>query len=74
MPTDLFEVREDLQPQANVSPGQSPTSLTPEFLAWVRGQTNEQAALEGLHELRRSGGLELADFIQDIEQRATPRE
>ncbi len=48
--------------------------LTPEFLAWACQGLNEEEIVAGMREIRATGGLQLADFIQEIEQEAIPRE
>lgn len=48
--------------------------LSPELMAWVRQQSSEEEFLAGLREIQESGGLELKDFIQELEQEAAPRD
>jgi hypothetical protein len=48
--------------------------LTPEFLAWACQGLNEEEIVAELREIRATGGLQLADFIQEIEQEAMPHE
>ena len=48
--------------------------LTPEFLAWACQGLNEEEIVAGIREILATGGLQLADFIQEIEQEAMPRE
>jgi hypothetical protein len=57
-------------------PGKEPqrTPITPEIIEWARQQLNEEETVAGLREIRETGGLELDDFIQELEQEATPRE
>lgn len=50
------------------------TKLTPEQLAWARNQFTEEEILAGLREFRETGGLELKDFIQEIDDILAPRE
>ena len=51
-----------------------PMKLTPELLEWARSQINEEEIVAGLREFRTTGGLELSDFINELEQEATPRD
>jgi hypothetical protein len=44
--------------------------LPPELLEWARRDFNEEEFLEGLREIERTGGLELKDFIHELEQEA----
>jgi hypothetical protein len=48
--------------------------LPPELMEWARQQFNEEEFLAGLREIQETGGLELKDFIQDLEQEATSRD
>ncbi len=45
-----------------------------DILDWARGQFNEEEFVAGLREIRETGGLELKDFIHELEQEAAPRE
>ncbi len=45
-----------------------------EILDWARGQFDEEEFVAGLREIRETGGLELKDFIHELEQEAAPRE
>ncbi len=58
------------QPGAAPTQDQSPreTRLSPELLEWARQQFTEEEIIAGLRELREKGGLELREFIQDLEQ------
>jgi hypothetical protein len=48
--------------------------ISPEILQWARQQFTEEEILAGLHELRETGGLELRDFIHELEEIANRRE
>lgn len=48
--------------------------LTPELLEQERRAVNEEEILAGLREIEATGGLELKDFIHELEQEVTPRE
>ena len=48
--------------------------LSPELLAWAREQFNEEEFLAGLREVRETGGLELRDFLPQLEQEAGLRD
>src|SRR2546425_4146099 len=44
--------------------------LTPEILEWARQRFTDEEVLAGLREIRQTGGLELGDFIHELEQAA----
>jgi hypothetical protein len=47
----------------------------PEHLRdWARQQFDEAEFLAGMREIRATGGIELKDFIQELEEDASPRE
>jgi hypothetical protein len=48
--------------------------LTPELLDWARQQFSEEEIIAGLREVQQTGGLELSDFIRELEEDAVPRE
>jgi hypothetical protein len=39
-----------------------------EILEWAKRQLNEQETVSGLREIRETGGLELVDFLHDLER------
>ena len=45
-----------------------PVKLPPEVLAWANQQFSEEEAAAGIREIRATGGLELHEFVQDLEQ------
>ena len=45
-----------------------------EILDWARATFNEEDYLAALREIEKTGGLELKDFIHELEQGASPRE
>ena len=45
-----------------------------EILDWARGQFDEEEFVAGLREIRETGGLELKDFLRELEKEAMPRE
>jgi hypothetical protein len=47
-----------------------PVRLTPKLLEWARKQLNEEEIVAGLREIRQTGGLELQDFLHELEQAA----
>ncbi len=56
-------------------PEQRPDSkLSPELIEWARQHFSEAEFLAGLREIREKGGLELKDFIRELEQDVPPRE
>jgi hypothetical protein len=48
--------------------------LSPELKEWVRGQLSAEEFLAGVREIEKTGGQELKDFIQELEQEAGPRD
>jgi hypothetical protein len=48
--------------------------LTPEILEWARQEFNVEEALAGYREVLETGGLQLRDFIQELEQLAAQHE
>jgi hypothetical protein len=48
--------------------------LTPELLELARNELSEEEIVAGLREIRATGGLELKDFIHELEQEVAPRE
>jgi hypothetical protein len=44
------------------------TRLTPQLRAWLLQQYTREDLLAGLHEVKEKGGLELQDFIHELEQ------
>ncbi|HLN28382.1 MAG TPA: hypothetical protein VK395_11630 [Gemmataceae bacterium] len=49
-------------------------ATAPEILEWARQQFSEEEILAGLREVRETGGVELRNFIQELEQIAVARE
>ncbi len=45
-----------------------PTPPTPEILEWARNHCSEEDILAGIREIQATGGLELKDFIHELEQ------
>jgi hypothetical protein len=54
--------------------GPRPLTPTPELLEWARGLFSDEEIVAGLREIRETGGLQLTDFIHELEQEATSRE
>lgn len=48
--------------------------LPAELLEWARSQINEEELVAGIREVEETGGLELKDFIDELEQEASARE
>ena len=46
---------------------QNKEALTPELLEWARQQINVEEMLASIREIQETGGLELRDFIQELE-------
>jgi hypothetical protein len=60
-------------PSADGSAGAStPAQLSPQLLEWARQQFNPLEFAAGLREVQETGGLELKDFVQELEQEAAP--
>lgn len=51
-----------------------PTPLTPELLEWAKQQFNEEETIAGIEEVKRTGGMELHEFIHELEAEAAQRE
>jgi hypothetical protein len=51
-------------------PGEGPAGgrLTPELLEWTRQQFTEEEIVAALREMKEKGGLELREFIDELEQ------
>ena len=47
--------------------GPRSVKLTPELLEWARNQYTEEEIVAGLREIEATGGLELKDFIHELE-------
>jgi hypothetical protein len=48
--------------------------LSPEFLEWARQHFNMEEFLADVRDIEETGGLELKDFIRELEQEAEPRD
>ena len=48
--------------------------LSPELMEWARSQINEEEIAAALREVEETGGLELKDFICELEEEAKPRD
>ncbi len=44
-----------------------PAKLPPELIDWARREFSEEEILAGIREIRETGGLELKDFIDELE-------
>jgi hypothetical protein len=60
--------------QRSTPPELPSTKLSPELLEWARQQFHEEEFIAGLREIQDTGGLELKDFIQELEQEAATRD
>ena len=49
-------------------PGPQPMKLPPELLEWYRQNTNMEEAIAQLREVQETGGLELKDFLPELEK------
>lgn len=70
----LFAVVHQLVNRGNAPSPSVPAShpLTPELREWLIQQTDVEQALANLRELRERGGLELDDFLPELERAANP--
>ncbi len=48
----------------------APAQVPPDLLEWARRQFSEEEIVAGLREIKETGGLELRDFIHELEQAA----
>jgi hypothetical protein len=48
----------------------SPIDPSPDLKDWARRQFSEQEIVAGLQELREKGGIELSEFLPELEQAA----
>lgn len=48
--------------------------LTPEVLEWARRTFNEEEFLAGLREIEATGGVQIVDLLDELEQEAASRE
>jgi hypothetical protein len=69
--SNIPEVREPSLPETQDYRSEE---IPPEILEWARQQLNEEVIVAGLREIRETGGLELADFLHELEREATPHE
>lgn len=69
-PTELVELRE--WAHRRHFPDYHP--VTPELLEWARRTFSEEEHLAGLREIEATGGVDIKDLFDDLEQEATPRE
>ena len=44
--------------------------LTPDLLEWARAQLNEEEIAADVREIRETGGMQLDDFIAQVEEEA----
>jgi hypothetical protein len=65
---------ENITPEMREWARQSKEQLTPEILEWARQQINVEEILASIREVRETGGLELRDFVQELEQLASDRD
>ena len=68
-------VHQILQKETSAAENATPPKrhgLTPELREWLLHQFTEEEASAGLREIREKGGLELADFLHELEEEARP--
>jgi hypothetical protein len=77
-PTSLGTPSDGTGPGGSPPPGSTDgfpvIKLPPEVLEWERQQVNEEEIVAGLREIEQTGGLELRDFLHELEQAAGPDE
>jgi hypothetical protein len=60
--------------QKQAIPPPAPMKLTPELLEWARNQYSDEELVAALKEFREKGGLELHEFIHELEDAARVNE
>ena len=55
-------------PAPEQTSGPQPMKLTPELLEWYRQNTNMEEMIAQLREVQETGGLELEDFLPELEK------
>jgi hypothetical protein len=63
----------EAESQAGVAQPPSP-QISPDLMEWARGQFSEEEIAAGIDEIRQTGGVELRDFIHELEQAAGANE
>lgn len=63
----LARITERLQPPPQVEPFPR-EKLSPELLDWARQQFTEEELLAGYLEVKATGGLQLEDFIDELDR------
>lgn len=48
--------------------------LKQDLLEWAKGQFSEEEIIAGIQEIQETGGLELRDFIAELEELVTPND
>jgi hypothetical protein len=61
----MHEDSAPFQPERDQTPPAAP--ITPEILEWARRQFSEEQIAAALREFEATGGLELKDFIHELE-------
>lgn len=64
----LLSSLDEQSKEALTSSNGSLPKLTPELLAWARRQFTDEEFAAGLRDIRETGGVELSEFIHDLEQ------
>jgi hypothetical protein len=63
-----------MQPDPSDPPEPFPReTIPPEILAWARQTFDEQEFLADVREIEATGGVQLEDFITELEARARPK-
>jgi hypothetical protein len=65
-PNDNDPIKKGSDADSPCGPGKS--GLPPELREWARQQYTEEEIIAGLDELRQNGGLELREFIAELER------
>jgi hypothetical protein len=58
----------------NEGNGPKPMKITPELREWALRTFNEEECVAGIKEIEATGGVELRDFIDELEQEIASRE
>jgi hypothetical protein len=58
--------------QSNAEQVGASTKLSPELLKWAQEDISEEEVIAGLREIRQTGGLQLSDFLHELEAAIRP--
>jgi hypothetical protein len=72
LPPQQQQLNGDQEQQRLRQEQQALLASMPEVLEWARHQFSEEEIVAGLLEIRKTGGRELSQFIQELEKQAGP--